>query len=57
MLGCEGGVGIVLYKGGSRRRIVSATITRTGCVSSSATSASPVELGPAHVGLGKSCGA
>jgi hypothetical protein len=57
MLGCEGGVGIVLYEGGSRRRIVSATITRTGCVSSSATSASPVELGPAHVGLGKSCGA
>src|SRR6187431_576003 len=57
MLGCAGGFGIVVYDGGFRRRIVSATITRTGRASSPATSASPVELGPAHVGLGRSRGA
>src|SRR5262245_12108040 len=57
MLGCSGGVGIVVYEGGFRRRIVSATITRTGRVSSAATRGSPVELGPAHVDRGRSPGA
>jgi hypothetical protein len=41
MDGCAGGVGIDVYEGGFRRRIVSATMTRTGRVRSAATDASP----------------
>jgi NAD(P)-dependent dehydrogenase (short-subunit alcohol dehydrogenase family) len=56
MLGCAGGVGMERYDGGRRRRRVSATITRTGRVSTAATAAPPVTDAPAQSGRCKPAG-
>jgi hypothetical protein len=51
MLGWEGGIGIDVYDGGLRRRIVRSNITRTGRVRSDATDASPAGDTRTHVGV------
>src|SRR5262245_62717534 len=51
MLACAGGVGIVVYDGGFRRCIVSATITRTGRVRSRATDTAPADVALWQLGV------